>query len=50
MENQLLETQIENIKMAEIKRDKLRSQIQDEKQRLLKQVQTMRGLAQAFET
>ena len=36
MENTLLETQIQNIKLCEAKREKTRNQINEEKQRMVK--------------
>jgi hypothetical protein len=41
--------QIENIKLHEQKKEKTQAAIEDERQRLHKQVQTMRGLQLALE-
>jgi len=50
MERDLLATQIENLKLHETKREKTKATIDDERQRLQKQVQTLTGLSQALET
>lgn len=43
-EQELLKTQAVNLKMFETKREKVLATVEEEKQRLVKQVQTMRGL------
>ena len=50
MEQELLKTQAINLKMFETKRDKVKATIEEEKERLLKQVQTLKGLSSALET
>ena len=50
MEQELLKTQAMNLKMFETKKEKVKATIDEEKERLLKQVQTLKGLSSALET
>jgi len=50
MEQELIKTQILNLKMFETKREKVQASIEEDRHRLLKQLQTMKGLKSALET
>jgi peptidoglycan hydrolase CwlO-like protein len=50
MERDLIVTQIENLKLHEAKMEKTKAAIEEERQRLAKQIQTLKGLSQALET
>lgn len=50
IEQELIKTQVLNLKMFETKREKVKASIEEERQRLLKQLQTMKGLQSALET
>jgi hypothetical protein len=50
MEQELIKTQILNLKMFETKREKVQASIEEDRHRLFKQLQTMKGLKSALET